>query len=79
MRPSAARRGYMTASYVADVLRDVVRDMPAGLSCLPLPIAEIDRLHLAGIPGMDSPFFDMTLNDGRVYRVRVSDITPEGE
>ncbi len=22
-------------------------------------------------------YFDMTLNDGRVYRVRVSDITPE--
>lgn len=29
------------------------------------------------ILGMESHHFDMILEDGRVYRVRVSDITPE--
>lgn len=28
---------------------------------------------------MDTRFFDMTMPDGRIYRVRVSDITPEKE
>lgn len=46
-------------------------------------VAHADRTtdveRQAGPAFMDTRFFDMTMNDGRIYRVRVSDITPEKE
>ncbi len=40
---------------------------------------ETTPLTAGDFGALDSTHFDMTLADGRVYRVRVSDITPERE
>lgn len=34
------------------------------------------QIYSDAVRGMDMHYFDMTLPDGKVYRVRVSDITP---
>lgn len=40
------------------------------------PIAGDVPIHPAPLLDMEAHYFDMPTTDGRVYRVRVSDITP---
>ncbi len=70
---------HMDASYIADALRDIVMDRPSGLSILPLPVKDLGSLRFHSFAGFAATHFDMVMTDGRVMRVRVSDITPEKE
>lgn len=68
---------FPTPLHIAQILRDkIVRD-PMRNHELPLATRASAPIHEAA--PHDVRRFDMTLNDGRVYRVRVSDITPERE
>lgn len=79
---------FPTATQVAQILRGVMIDrtplQARGLGTIPLPIETVAPLVSFGwpdtrYPAMDIRGFDVTLDDGRVYRVRVSNITPERE
>lgn len=63
----------MTSGIIADFFRfhvEAVRANNRVAHCSPVR-------RQPGPAFMDTRYFDMTLDDGRVYRVRVSDITPE--
>lgn len=70
---------FPTANHVADTLKNHLERISGPL----WPIVSRGMIQQQGWaadklgPGMDIRAFDMTLADGRVYRVRVSDITPE--
>lgn len=75
---------YPTASHVAEIVHGAFKDrtLPraAGLGKIPMPLLRIGPLMKdTMITGLSIRFFDMETDDGRVYRVRVSDITPERE
>lgn len=70
---------FPTARHVAEILRDKVHDMSKVViwdAPNLAPMARIGPMQHDTLP-LDVRFFDMTTHDGRIYRVRVSDITPE--
>lgn len=70
--------GTLTPANVAVLLRQrMVENIHHALH--PWEVGEATAIMQGDVAGMAIRYFDMTLNDGRVYRVRVSDITPEGE
>lgn len=73
---------FPTALHIATVLRDEIIDrmLPAahGFGRVPLDLVQTVRpLFRENNAPLEVRYFDMRLSDGRVYRVRVSDITPE--
>ena len=65
---------FPTANHVADTIKNHLERISGPV----WPIVSRGTIHRQPGPAfMDTRAFDMTLADGRIYRVRVSDITPE--
>lgn len=73
---------FPTPLQLAEIVRNDLGMRPKGSLLSSLRLGPMQNHGWRGDtlgPAMDIRAFDVTLDDGRIYRVRVSDITPEKE
>lgn len=68
---------FPTALHAADNMRAFFNALMTPRSVW--PITRLTAIEQDPFHGVEARRFDMTLSDGRIYRVRVSDITPPRE